>query len=96
MNWLALLMKSLSLIAPVVMAVQVIAGDNATGASKQKMAEDALSHAAEIAGTILSDSDRKKSDAITALVAAAIPIVVGHLKATGAMASTVHSPVVTS
>ena len=84
-NWAAVFQQAISLIEPVVKTVEIVSEDNATGASKQQMAEDAIAGATGIAATFLTPADQQKASAISQIVSEAIPATVTQLNASGTM-----------
>ena len=85
MNWIAILMRALGLIEPVVKIVQLEAAANATGASKKQMAQIAVTGATGIAGTFLNPADQQKANLISSIVSAEIDNTVANLKSTNSM-----------
>ena len=85
MNWLAILLRALSLIAPVVKTVQVVAADDASGATKKQMAQDAITGATGIAGTFLNPADQQAATVISGIVSTEIDNTVANLKSTNSM-----------
>ena len=85
MNWLNILLRALSLVPATVSAVQVIAGENASGASKKDMALTAIQIGSGVAQSQLSMEDAQKAAAVTSIVSQTIDANVAHQKEAGTL-----------
>src|SRR3569833_2667888 len=81
MNWLSLI---IALSTHVVLGIQTVIGDKASGATKQQMAKDALAVAIGGAGAVLTGSNATYADAAGKIVGLVFVLMVRVTKATGA------------
>lgn len=80
MNYLSLI---LGLLPHIVLGIQTVIGDKASGATKAQMAQDALAVAIGSAGSVLSGADATYAAAASQIAGLAIKQTVDITKATG-------------
>lgn len=83
MNWLSL---ALGLLPHIILGIQSVVGDKASGATKAKMAQDALAVATGAAGDVLTGSNAAYATAASQVVGLAINQTVSIAKANGTYA----------
>ena len=81
MNWLS---RILGLLPHIVLGIQTVVGDKASGATKAQMAKDALQVATGGASAVLTGNNATYADAASKITQLAIDQTVAITKATGA------------